>query len=298
MGAGRRLVAGLIGSAWIVLSACGARTGLDTAGPPLDAGAAMPEKDGSSGPPPDAGGDASRDAHADAPVDAPSDVSSDGAAFVAGCSDGTREGFVDVAAYPTIAGCSGGWSIPGVMAADPGTAPACPGLSTYDTVHPACGRAAGNDSSNPTGSGCNVADLCAAGWHVCAGAADVRSQAPAGCADATPQGDATLFFASRQSSNGCNDCATGTDTGPSCNSAACVTGCAETADTSNDVFGCGNLGNPAGLVDCGPLDEASNNLCSSLGFNWSCQDDGSGLCEAYAIVHAGPEYGGVLCCGD
>ena len=30
-----------------------------------------------------------------------------------GCSDGTREGFVNATQFPNIAGCSGGWSVAG-----------------------------------------------------------------------------------------------------------------------------------------------------------------------------------------
>jgi hypothetical protein len=226
------------------------------------------------------------------------DVAADVAAPSTGCSDGSREGFVDLSTYPEIAGCSGGWSIPGVMLQNPGTAPECPGLPTFDTVDPACGRRAGNDSPNPDGNGCNVTDLCESGWHVCTGAADVTNHSPSGCNGATEPADPLLFFTSRQASNGCYVCATGTGTGPDCNAASCATGCEETAELSNDVFGCGNLGVTAGLVDCGPLDRTSSNLCSGLENNWVCWDGGSGLCEAYAIVHTGPAYGGVLCCRD
>ncbi|HVO27938.1 MAG TPA: hypothetical protein VMW56_30375, partial [Candidatus Margulisiibacteriota bacterium] len=48
-----------------------------------------------------------------------------------GCADGQREGFVDESAYPDIAGCGGGWSIPGIHTVNPGAAPAC-GIPTYD----------------------------------------------------------------------------------------------------------------------------------------------------------------------
>jgi hypothetical protein len=108
-----------------------------------------------------------------------------------------------------------------------------------------------------------------------------------------------VFFASRQSSNGCGQCATGPRSASDCNSAACTGGCAQTAATSNDVFGCGNIGATAGLVGCGPIDRFSHNLGSALaGTNWRFNDDGSGLCEAYAVVHTGAGYGGVLCCRD
>ena len=267
--------------ALVFASACGARTGL-LAPEPTDASIA------------DAGRDATRDAIGDAPKDAPREART----RTPGCADGEREGFVDVKQFTSIAGCSGGWSIPGVMAFNPGVAPTCPSFATHDTVIPACNRGGGDDGSNPNGTGCAVADLCEAGWHVCTGAADVTSHVPSGCKGATTANDPPLFFVTRQSSNGCGDCATGTRTSPDCNSKSCTTGCAQTAATSNDVFGCGNLGATSPIVDCGPIDRFSNNLCNDVGSNWSCNDDGSGFCEAYAIKHDGPDFGGALCCKD
>ncbi len=221
----------------------------------------------------------------------------------AGCADGFREGFVDVAANPDIAGCSGGWSIPGVMLQNPGTAPECPTIATYDTVSPACRRSAGNNGPNPNGFGCNVADLCAEGWHVCTSAGDVESHSPDGCVSATRTGDPPLLFVSRQSSNGCLTCATGSRTDPDCDGQECTSGCAQTADTANDVFGCGNFGDSPGVsfpfIGCGPLDVGTSNECADLqGSSWSCEDDGSGNCEAFVITHQGPDFGGVLCCRD
>jgi len=268
----------------IALTACGARTGLDSLGvaAPVDAASYVAR---------------------DVSLDAVRDVSNDTAPIPTGCADGDREGFVDIAAFPDIAGCSGGWSVPGVMLQNPGRAPECPSLPTFDTVSPACGRMAGNDGPNPDGRGCNVADLCANRWHVCTGAADVESHSPSGCAGATRAGDPPLFFTSRQSTNGCYVCATGTTSGPECNSMTCATGCVQTAETSNDVFGCGSFGDPSGdpdpFVDCSPLDRSTFNECTALGGStWSCTDDGSGFCEAFAIVHGGADHGGALCCRD
>ncbi len=220
-----------------------------------------------------------------------------------GCADGAREGFVDTAAYPDIAGCSGGWSIPGVMLQNPGTAAQCPGVPTFDTVSPACNRLGGNDGPNPNGIGCNVADLCAEGWHVCTGAGDVESRSPGGCGEATRADDPPLFFTTRQTSNGCDFCATGTRTDPDCDSMQCTSGCAQTPTMSNDVFGCGNFGNPPDsmdpFADCGPLDRSTYNECASLaGSTWRCDEDPTGLCEAYVIVHGGADHGGALCCRD
>ena len=265
------------------MAACGARTGLDVLG------GAWPA-------------DAASDIERDASI-ASHDAAQDVAAVSTGCADGDREGFVDITAFPDIAGCSGGWSVPGVMLQSPGSAPECPTVPTFDTASPACGRSAGNDGPNPSGSGCNVADLCAEGWHVCTGAADVESHSPGGCSGATRAGDPPLFFASRQSSDGCCMCATGTATGPDCNASACMSGCAQTAQTSNDVFGCGSFGsspgNPFPFVNCGPLDRSTYDECADLaGSSWNCTDDGSGLCEAFVIVHGGADHGGVLCCRD
>jgi hypothetical protein len=211
-----------------------------------------------------------------------------------GCADGTREGFVSLNAFPNIAGCSGGWSVPGVMATNPGTAPSCPTITTHDTVTPACGRMGGNAGLNPNGTGCDVADLCAAGWHVCNTAQDISSHSPNGCIGATSS-DSPLFFVSRQSSTGCGECATGSIAG--CTASSCTAGCAQTSVTSNDVFGCGNFGATSPLVGCGPIDVFSQNECSGLaGSSWSCSDDGSGLCEAFVLTHSGPDDGGALCC--
>lgn len=63
----------------------------------------------------------------------------------AGCADGTREGFTGRTLHPDIAGCSGAWDVPGIHTENPGEAPACPGLATYETRVPRCDRGAGND---------------------------------------------------------------------------------------------------------------------------------------------------------
>lgn len=218
-----------------------------------------------------------------------------------GCADGQREGFVDVATYPNIAGCSGGWSVPGIMAGHAQVAPACPGLAIADTTRPACDRGGGDDGNTPRGEGCNVSDLCAAGWHVCTTAGEIALHARNGCNGATRDGDPPLFFASRQSSTGCAVCAVGVRTEADCNSRSCAASCLQTESISNDVFGCGNFGVP--VTGCGPIDRFSNNLCASLeGSPWSCNAataaDDTGLCEAYTVIKSGPSHGGVLCCRD
>jgi hypothetical protein len=282
--------------AWVVSAAvatlevaCGARTALD--------GPAIVDASPRDVTVPDAGHDVVVPDVA-SPMDVVEVSLVDVVTLQTGCADGTREGFRDDTTFPNIAGCSGGFQVPGVMPFNPGTAPACATIATFDTVDPACNRQGGNDGANPTGVGCNVADLCAVGWHVCVGATDVTMHSPSGCDGATTSGDPPLFFTTRQSSDGCYDCATGALIGPSCNSMDCVAGCAETASTSNDVFGCGNFGKSSGLVGCGPLDETSDNLCGAISGTWSCLDDGTGYCEAYVIVHTSASFGGAVCCTD
>jgi hypothetical protein len=220
-----------------------------------------------------------------------------------GCADGEREGFLDVGTYPDIAGCGGGWTIPGISLFAPAAAPACPGLAPEDTRNPACDNAAGDDGANPEGTGCNVADLCAPGWHVCLDAPEVMTASgEAGCADATQDADPPLLFLTRQSSTGCGVCATGDRTDADCTSLTCASGCLQTEAVSNDVFGCGNYGAaPSGV--CAPLDRFSNNHCGAIAAQgWSCNDasaaDDAGTCETFTLVHANPATGGVLCCRD
>jgi len=210
----------------------------------------------------------------------------------AGCADGTREGFVDIEAYPHIAGCAGAWDQPGV---------------TPDTVKQTCGGQAGNDSDNAEGTGCSTLDLCGNGWHLCKGWQEVAAKSPTGCAGAVPP-DAppkSLFFAMRQ---------------PSENGSVC----GDWGDGLNDVFGCGNLG--AGLgpdKNCGPLDRVlASTQPGSCGFNeaepplgpWECvggQDshlnEGALVtkqaCKGDSCSYDGydvgtSDKGGVLCCHD
>src|SRR5262249_50246185 len=182
--------------------------------------------------------------------------------------------------YPGIAGCSGGWSVPGVLT----------------TLAPTCGLVAGNGSPNPGGVGCSVADLCSPGFHVCTGPADVLAHSKTGCGGAA--NGPGLFFATRQSSNGCGVCAQGANMDPMvCDGASCMAGCAQTTLTANDVFGCGSLGDVASA--CGALDRFSQNLCSALGPPWDCDDPpNSGYNEANVVKKLGSAGGGVLCCAN
>jgi hypothetical protein len=217
-----------------------------------------------------------------------------------GCADGQREGFVDTGYYPDIAGCSGAWTIPGVSLMAPAEAPACPGLVAHDTRIPACDGTGDDSIANPTGDGCNVADLCAPGWHVCLDAGEVAGASGTACNGAVQPEDPALLFLTRQSSNGCDECATGTRVDPDCDSLSCTAGCLQTEHVSNNVYGCGNYGAAPG-ESCGPLDRSSENLCAAIAAQgWSCDDTGptddAGACESFTIVHADPATGGVLCC--
>jgi hypothetical protein len=78
-----------------------------------------------------------------------------------------------------------------------------------------------------------------------------------------------------------------------CNGATCKAGCAQTALTANDLFGCGSVGTV--VSTCATLDRASGDQCAALGPPWSCPDP---LGEANVVTKAGSDGGGVLCCSD
>lgn len=196
-----------------------------------------------------------------------------------GCADGRREAFYDLGSYADIAACSGGFDIPGLAR----------------PTSPACGRAAGDDGPNPAGRGCAASDLCAVGWHVCASAADVASHSIDGCAgarDAPPE----TFYATRQTGPGCLQCATGSAI--DCTSTDCRADCASTAQTTNDIFGCGNVGSIP-QASCTPLDRSGNNLCDALPSPWTCSTGvGADERESEYVIKPGANAGGVLCCRD
>ncbi len=190
-----------------------------------------------------------------------------------GCADGEREGFTDRMAAPDIAGCSGGWSVPGVRA----------------TLSPICNRVSGDDSTNPSGQGCSVADLCAIGWHVCADKEEVAARSPSGCASAVPPGtpnNGLLFITRQRSTNNivCEDRASATGV--------------------NDLIGCGNLGPSLDASkNCAPLDRAlASQHDGRCDFNeaepplgpWMC--GASSIRESENVTKSGPALGGVLCC--
>ncbi len=270
----------------VLIAGCGARSGLreppPIITPAIDAGLDAPVLDalvldtgrdtGS-----EAGFDAGSDAGFDAGSDAGNDVGIDAPPNLSGCADGEREAFGDIARYPRIAGCAGGWTRPGIAHAAPAS----------------CDGQGGDDGPFPGGGTCGVSDLCALGWHVCATPDEVGSRSPDGCDGSHDAPDA--FFAMRTSGSGCGVCATGTAT--DCSATDCRRDCAQTSITVNDVFGCGTVGSTPDAT-CGPLDRFGNNLCDALPSPWACSDDGSGTHEAELVTKPGADHGGVLCCAD
>ena len=211
---------------------------------------------------------------ADAPADAaPPDAGGEPPAEEAGipgdparegCADGTREGFTSERDWPDIAGCSGAWSVGGLLG---------PGVRD-----PMCMRQGGNDGQNTFGDGCGVADLCAAGWHVCRDAADVRRCSASGCESAV-EGPAPRFFLTLAGASPQGICS------PDRNAA-------------NDVHGCGNFGQPESAA-CDPLNRRLTFAeCQASQGIWSCGGPGEHLIEAALVSKSASPLGGVLCCRD
>jgi hypothetical protein len=189
-----------------------------------------------------------------------------------GCSDGQREGFTDLNAYPCIAACAASWTVPGVV----GKTKTCNGQSGNNF----------NITRNPTAR-CSVADACAPGWHVCASSSEVASRLRGGSCSDAGQG----FYVSQQSGGGCGMCAIGTR---NCSVGTCDSNCMMNQNTRNDIFGCGSNGiNPD--ASCSPLNKFGNDGCSSLPNNWRCT---AGFSEADNVIKTNTQGGGVLCCKD
>ncbi|GMV17043.1 MAG: hypothetical protein AMXMBFR56_52670 [Polyangiaceae bacterium] len=195
----------------------------------------------------------------------------------AGCADGQREGFTDTTAYPDIAACAGGWTLPGIF-----PPPLHSGAS-------ACVGNGDDSTSNPGGTGCSSVDLCAPGWHVCRGGDILPRTNNAGCASGgLPAGS---FFAASVSGTGCGQCAllSGTVT-TGCGPNTCTGNCLEDPTLNNDFFGCGTVGAAA---NCAGLNRFSNNDCASLPAPWVCN---GAVMESITVTKAGAASGGVLCC--
>jgi hypothetical protein len=236
-------------------------------------GALAPPADGAPSPGSDAGvGDGPPDLPRP-PAPPPLSESPDGfqgAPSTVGCADGTREGFVDPAAWKHIAGCSGAWSVPGVRGPD--------------VAQPRCARAAGNTGTAASGMGCSVADLCADGWHVCRDGEDVRRNSPTECESAIQPAHAAFFI---------------TQAGASSYGL-----CAADPALQNDLHGCGNFGQPE-LGGCQPLNRRLSFVdCLASRVQgggppvWSCGDASQHLSEASLVTKTTSALGGVLCCRD
>ncbi|MBW2454351.1 MAG: hypothetical protein JRI68_07565 [Deltaproteobacteria bacterium] len=178
-----------------------------------------------------------------------------------GCSDGTRELFDDLTAEPRIAGCEGGFSVPGV--------------TTQESQELACDRKAGNNSENAAGEGCSVADLCAAGWHVCESAADVAASLTS--AIACPETPNPSFWITRQATNDTTDCVNG---------------------GVNNLVGCGSEAGEDAAPSCSPLDTMMLfSSCQSFS-GWYCGTANEGTHESQVVTKSIFDQGGVLCCKD
>lgn len=183
------------------------------------------------------------------------------ACISSGCADGEREGFLDDLRFPDIAGCSGGWSLPGGDA---------DGL-------PSCEREAGDDGPRPTGSDCDVDDLCADGWEVCSSPNAVLASlgGATSCDGLFDEASPPVFFLVAVAGEGGGRCS---------------------ADGIDGVFGCGNAGLPSDAGTCGPLNRTLNRPCTLFDGDaaWSCE--GHIEREFQSVVKSAPAGGGVACC--
>jgi hypothetical protein len=168
-----------------------------------------------------------------------------------GCADGTRDGFLDAQRYPAIAACQGKWNKVG--------------LSTARTGH-ACDSVADLQA-------CAAADLCAAGWEICADQAAVGARASACDANATPG-----FYVTLQRSQ-----------------AAAV--CDGVPGGANDLFGCQapSATEPGDSMTCPPLNATSGDGCREItGLGFVCSSGSNELNTVQKTTF--DSGGGVLCC--
>jgi hypothetical protein len=194
-----------------------------------------------------------------------------GPASVVGCADGSREGFRDLATWPSIAGCAGGWQNAGLPVSG---APPRP-----------CGGIAGNSSRAPDGLlcgsdgacvECGVADLCAPLWRPCVDGKEVMNRARAGCENILPPGEPGFFLAMAGASA----------------DGVCAPG------EHNDLHGCGNLGTPES-GQCPPFTRRMGFAdCERTEGVWKCGTSAQYLDEVGVVTKPKPDLGGVLCCKD
>jgi hypothetical protein len=187
-----------------------------------------------------------------------------GAPAIVGCSDGSREAFLDLAVWPGVAGCAGAWQVQGVVGAAAAT--------------PRCARSSGDRGPNAAGIGCAAADLCAEGWHVCRSPSELGRRSPTGCESAVPP-QLSAFYA----------IATGaTEAG------TCLAGAAAV----NDLHGCGDFGQPED-ESCAPLVRRIGFAdCLRSDGIWACGTADDPAREAQLVTKGQPSGGGVICCRD
>jgi hypothetical protein len=145
---------------------------------------------------------------------------------------------------------------------------------------PRCARQGGNGGPRAAdGQGCSIADLCAAGWHVCRDAAEVARASPTGCESAVVFGETRFFVvAAGASAQGI---------------------CLPDPAAANDLHGCGGdpLGQPEG-AGCAPLERRMGFAdCAATGV-WSCGTADDHLREAALVTKSDSTLGGALCCRD
>ena len=185
---------------------------------------------------------------------------------IAGCSDGSREGFRNVEIWPNIAGCAGAFDQPGIIGE----------MANRRT----CNSLAGDTNSNVLGIQCSAADLCAPSWHPCRSGADVAVHSPSGdCESCVPAGEQRFFIAAVAASS--------------------MGVCSPDPQASNDLHGCGGLGEPEDAT-CSPLSRRMGfaDCLGTLGV-WSCGGQADSMQEARLVRKTATTLGGVLCCrGD
>ena len=188
-----------------------------------------------------------------------------GEPLAVGCSDGTREGFRDVEHWPNIAGCAGAFDQPGVLRSP--------------ELLPACYLQAGDTSPNPSGTGCNAADLCAPYWHLCRGSSDLAQHSPTGdCENCVPAGELRFFLVA--------------------GGASPMGICSPDPAAADDLHGCGSYGQPES-DGCAPLVRRMGFAdCLATHGAWSCGDQSDSLREAAVVTKQQTSMGGVLCCKD
>jgi hypothetical protein len=74
--------------------------------------------------------------------------------------------------------------------------------------------------------------------------------------------------------------------------------CTSDRTTTNDLHGCGGLGQPESM-DCAPLGRRMGFAdCLETAKVWACGRDTESTEEAAVVSKSGPTLGGVLCCKD